>query len=298
MKFIKKKVNYLLFLIIIVSILFISGCVQQPESASVPVEEEQAEEAGLQIVIKDVGFPEVKYLQPTIKEIQLQEESGNWITVYSNSEGKTVKLTPDGAEVILDTVSLEASTYIGTRLRVSTIDVDVDINRDGDSEDKHVEIILTEEEFLSLPAKEKQSSAKPSAPEKPAAPEQPSAPDKPEKPQGITGAAVTDTDKPSKPSAPSQPEQPPEPDQPPEPQGTGASYRIENGLVYMGEYLDEKHTVTLNDYIVPHFDDKFVYGGSGGKIIYDFTIHPLYPQDQQISVDVLVISDPPSIDDI
>ncbi|MFH2028961.1 MAG: LamG-like jellyroll fold domain-containing protein [Nanoarchaeota archaeon] len=296
MGFIKKKVNYFLFFIIIVSVLFISGCVQQPESASVPVEDEQVEEAGLQIFIKDVGFPEIKYLQPTIKEIQLQDEYKNWIKIYINPEGETLKLTPDGAEILLDTVNLKAGTYINTRLKVSTIDVEVDVNRDGDTEDKHVEIVLTEEEFNSLPAKDKPSSVKPSAPDKPEAPDQPEAPSKPNKSEGgITGAATTDTgdDKPEKPSKPDEPNQPPEPDQPLEPTGNGAPYRIENGLVYMGEYLDELHSVDINDYITPHFDDKFVYGGSGGKIIYDFTLHPLYPQDQQISVDVLVIPSPP-----
>ncbi|MEW5922341.1 MAG: copper amine oxidase N-terminal domain-containing protein, partial [Bacillota bacterium] len=120
---------------------------------------------GLQIVLKDVGFPEVKYLQPTIKEVQLQDESGKWITIWSSPEGKAVKLTPEGAEVVLATVSVPAGTFVGTRLLVSTIDVEADINRDGDTSDKNVEIILTEEEFQSLPQKEK-----PQAPQKPQAP--------------------------------------------------------------------------------------------------------------------------------
>jgi hypothetical protein len=209
---------------------------------------------GLQIVLKDVGFPEVKYLQPTIKEVQLQDESGKWITIWSSPEGKAVKLTPDGAEVVLDTVSVAAATFVGTRLLVSTIDVEADINRDGDTSDKNVEIILTEEEFQSLPQKEK-----PQAPQKPQAP--------------VEGG-----------------QQPPGDQQPPEepkaPQEPQAPFRIEGGLVYTGDYLDEKHTVTLNDYIVPLFEDKFVYSGSGGKIIYDFTLHPLKPKHEQISVEV------------
>ncbi|MBU0615634.1 MAG: hypothetical protein KJ601_06080 [Nanoarchaeota archaeon] len=281
--------SYFLLVIVICGIFFINGCVQQSAPGlNISVEEESAPEQGLQIVVKDVGFPEIKFLQPTITEIQLQDESRKWTTIYSNPEGEKLKLTPDGAEIILDTVSLKAGTYVGTRLKVSTVDVDVDINKDGDSEDEHVEIILTEEEFLSLPKKDQ--PARPSAPQKPAAPEQPSAPDEPDKPAApdITGADTVDTDKPSKPSEPDQPDQPPEPEQPLEPEGSGAPYKIVDGLVYMGEYLDEKHTVTLKDYLVPHFDDKFVYGGSGGKIIYDFTLHPLYPQDQQISVDVFI----------
>jgi hypothetical protein len=78
--------------------------------------------------LKDFGLPEVKYLQPTIKEVQLQNEGKEWITIWSNPEGKALKLTPDGAEKVLDTVSVPAGTYIGTRLLVITIDVEVDTN--------------------------------------------------------------------------------------------------------------------------------------------------------------------------
>ncbi|MCK4590083.1 MAG: hypothetical protein KAT77_06575, partial [Nanoarchaeota archaeon] len=173
-------------------------------------------------------MPEVKYLQPTIHEVQLQNEDREWITIWSNPEGKALKLTPDGAENVLDTVSVTAGTYIGTRLKVSTIDVEVDINRDGDTLDKHQEVILTEEEFNSLPQKEK-----PSAPQglesSPDEPEQPPAPNKPSEPP--------------EPTAPSMPEEPSQSSAPSEPE---PCYKIANGLVYMGGcelgVLDEQHT--------------------------------------------------------
>lgn len=259
LKLIKKKVNYLLFLILLSGIIFISGCVQQlvPEG-----------EQGLQIVIKDVGFPEVNYLQPTIKEVQLQNEGGQWITIWSDPAGKAIKLIPDGAETVLDTVSVPAGTYIGTRLWVSTMDVGVDINRDGDISDKNVEIILTLEEFNNLPH-----------PEKPPAPDKPLKPDKPSPPE----------DDQQPPEQPQEPSQPPEPSAPQEPQ---APYRIEGNIVYTGTFMDEEHTDTINDYIVPQWGDNFVYSGSGGKIIYDFMMHPLLPKGQQISVDVYIIGTP------
>jgi hypothetical protein len=295
----KKKVNYLSFLILLVGILFISGCVSQNGSnqsgPKTPVQPTQ----GLQIVLKDPGMPEVKYLQPTIKEVQLQNEGGRWVTIWSSPEGKTVKLTSDGAEMVLDTVSVEAGTYVGTRLLVSTIDVEVDINRDGDTLDKNVEVVLTLEEFERLPQKEKPSAPqppeRPQAPEKPQPPEQPQAPEEPEapqKPQAPVGGGQQSQEKPQA------PQQPPEPQAPQAPGGGGQQapqepsppYRIEGGLVYTGNYLDEKHTVTLNDYIVPlgeqMWKTNFVYGGSGGKIIYDFTLHPLEQKGKQISVEV------------
>lgn len=229
-----KKV--LLFIVLILGIFF-SGCVtntvkeQVSPTATIspqtsptvsPVSTQTSQ--SLEIVFKDPGLPEVKYLQPTTKEVQMLNEGGRWITIWSSPEGKTVKLTPDGAEVVLDTVSVEAGTYVGTRLLVSSIDVEVDINRDGDTLDKNVEIVLTREEFERLPPKNK--------------------------PPGELGV------------------------------------RIEGGLVYMGQYLDEKHTATPNGYIEPKLEAPFVYGGSGGKIIYDFTLHPLEPKHEQISVKV------------
>lgn len=233
---------------------------QQPPPTPLPVEEKPAEAArGLQIVLKDVGLPEVKYLQPTLSEIQLQNEAGSWTTIWlSSPEGRTVKLTTDGAELVLDTVSVEAGTYVGTRLLVSTIDVEVDINRDGDTLDTNVQIILTEEEFNSLPPKDK--------------PSPPAAPQPPAKPQAPTGGGGGGRGQQA----------------PPEPQAPSPPYKIVNGIVYTGDYLDEKHTVILNHYIVPIFESKFVYDGSGGKIVYDFTLHSLLPKAQQISVDVVL----------
>jgi hypothetical protein len=234
----KRTLGFMIFILVlaIVGGVLIVGHINQPASPSLPGEEKSAEaERGLQIVLKDFGLPEVKYLQPTIKEIQLQNEGGEWITIWSSTEGKTLKLTTDGATVVLDKVSVKAGTYVGTRLMVSTIDVEADINRDGDTSDKNVQIIITEAEFNSLPPKEK-----PQAP----------------------GGASQGGQEPSPP------------------------FRKEGGYVYMDNYLDEKHTVTLNRYLVPLFESKFVYSGNGGKIIYDFTLQPLLPKEEQIVVNV------------
>ncbi len=250
-------------------------------------------ERGLQIVLKDyVGFPEVKYLQPTIKEIQLQKEGGNWVTIWNSPEGETVKLTADGVEMVLDTVSVEAGTYIGTRLLVSTINVEVDINRDGDTSDKNMEIILTEAEFNSLPPKERPSA--PSAPSKPSGPQSSGSTGEGQQTATILavggggggGGGGNQPSTPSEPSQPSAPSQPSKPSQPSAPSEPTPPYRIVDGIVYTGEYRDEKHTVTLNERIVPLFDSKFVYDGTGGKIIYDFTLNPLVQKAQQISVTV------------
>ncbi|MCK4694949.1 MAG: hypothetical protein KAT74_04260, partial [Candidatus Cloacimonetes bacterium] len=330
-KLIQKNVNYLSFLILLVGILFISGCVSQNAGENVT--------QGLQIVLKDAGFPEVKYLQPTIKEVQLQNEGRNWITIWSDPAGKAMKLTPDGAEKVLDTVSVEAGTYVATRLLVSKVDVEVDINLDGDTLDKNQEIILTEEEFNSLPPQQKPSAPnKPSepsestestAPSTPTKPEQPPAPDKPDKPSeplsgdtpkdDITGGAVAsdnsqggdnpigeEPSEPSKPEEPSQPSEPTAPSMPEEPSQSSAPsepepcYKIVNGLVYMGgcEFgvLDEQHTATppfwdgieehRGEYLYPVWKNDFLYNGISGKIIYDFTLHPLKPKHEQISVEV------------
>ena len=281
-------------------------------------------------MLKDVGFPEVKYLQPTIKKVQLQNEGREWITIWSNPEGKALKLTPDGAEKVLDTVSVEAGTYVATRLLVSTIDVEVDINRDGDTLDKHQEVILTEEEFNNLPQQQKPSapnkpsepseptaSPEPSKPEEPSQPPEPTAPSKPvgDKPQGEEPgeespepSEPTAPSEPSKPEEPSQPSQGEEPSQPPEPTAPSepeACYKIVKGLVHTCEFLDEKHTATppfwdgidehKGEYLYPVWKNDFLYNGISGKIIYDFTLHPLKPKHEQISVEVSTESPPPLV---
>ncbi|MBI4267777.1 MAG: hypothetical protein HY662_03225, partial [Chloroflexi bacterium] len=240
----------------------------------------------LRIVLKDPGMPEVRLLQPTITQVQLQRQDGSWITIWSDPAGKTVKLTSDGAEVTLDTVSLEPGTYVGTRLLVSAISVEVDVNRDGDTEDNNVEIVLTEEEFQSLPVKEKPQTTlvAPSAPEKPPEPPRPPAPTAnrtPPKP-----SASTDNETPLlKPPGPTDNRT-----APPEPQEPGVPYKIEGGLVYTGKYLDEKHTILNEKYLIPLWQSNFVYGGSGGEIIYDFTLSPLEPKGEQISVKISVVT--------
>lgn len=263
----------LLIGLIVTGILFVSGCT----TTDTAVQPEQ----GLQIVLKDLGMPDVWYLQPTITEIQLQNQGGNWITIWSDPEGKAVKLTPDGAEMVLDTVSVPAGTYVATRLWVSTMGVGVDVTRDGDISDENVEIILTVEEFNALPHPERPSAPEGggSPPERPEPPEE--RPERPEKPQGPTGSVTGE---------------PEEPQQPPEPEAPQAPYRIEGDIVYTGNFMDEVHTDTLNTYIVPQWGNDFVYSGSGGKIIYDFTMHPLLPKGQQISIEVSVVEPPKIVD--
>lgn len=279
------KVNYLSFLILLAGIILISACVPQNAGENVnPNEPEAAVQAtpGLQIVLKDFGMPDVWYLQPIINEIQLKNEGGEWITIWSNPEGKVVKLTPDGAETILDTVKVPAGTYVGTRLFVTTMDVGVDVNRDGDISDKNVQTILTIEEFNKLPKKEKPSApagggTPPSPPDKPQAPKHPQKPNPPE------GSNPGDP-QPSNPSGPGAGGQ--QPGEPPPP------YTIKDGYVYLPEFQDEGHTDTINDYIVPQWGTDFVYDGRGGKIVYDFTLHPLLPRGQHISIEVSTAKTP------
>lgn len=250
-----KMKKTLLFIVLMFGIFF-SGCVSNTVKEQVQPTATVSPQASqpLEIVLKDVGLPEVKYLQPTIMEIQLKDQSGKWITIWNSTEGKTVKLTTDGAEVVLDRVNVKTGTYTETRMLVPTIDVVADINRDGDALDKNVQIILTEEEFASLPQQEK--------PQKPEEPQQPPAPQEPQLPPGVI--------------------------------------KIEGGLVYMNEYLDEVHTATPpyfdgihNDtYLYPALKADFVYDGSGGKIIYDFTLHPLKPKHEQISIEVSTTTPP------
>jgi hypothetical protein len=61
----------------------------------------------------------------------------------------------------------------------------------------------------------------------------------------------------------------------------------ENGYIYTGNYLDEKHTaIPLNNIVPVVWEENFVYGGSGGTILYDLTLHPLALKQDQISVTV------------
>jgi len=259
---------------------------------------------GLQIVLKDQGMPDVKYLQPTITEIQLQRQDGEWITIWSNPEGETVRLTADGAEVVLDTVSLEAGTYVGTRLLVSTIEVEVDVNRDGDTLDENVEIVLPENfpppsemisasVFENIKATADQVKPKTDQIENLQARmeelrtliEDPATEN--EERQSLIAEAdeiiaqidglVAEVDELMNQIK----------------QFTGGTElpRREGGYIYTGNYLDEKHTAIPPNNIVPVvLEENFVYGGSGGKILYDFTLHPLAPKQEQISVKVSTIT--------
>ncbi|MEI7452356.1 MAG: hypothetical protein WCK37_04130 [Candidatus Falkowbacteria bacterium] len=227
---------------------------------------------GLQLVLKDFGMPDVHYLQPTIKEIELKNVAGVWVKIWSSATGTAVRLTPDGAETTLDTVSVPAGTYNGTRLFVSTMDVGVDVNRDGDILDKNVQTILTVAEFNALPAKER-----PNAPMSPLA----SSTSITTTTLSVSGSKDSGKDKPSKPSEPSAPSEP------------AAPYTIKDGYVYLPEYQDEEHTDTINNYIIPQFPSSFVYDGGAGKIVYDFTLHPLLPRGQHISIEASVSTSTP-----
>ena len=314
----QKSWTGLFLLVLLGGILLAAGCVQdsgqKTGQAAVPTTQVAGTSGpqGLQIVLKDPGMPNVKYLQPNVTEIQLQDKDGQWVTIWSDPEGRPTRLTPDGAEMVLDTVNAPGGTYVGTRLKVSTIDVEVDINGDGDTSDLNQQIVLTLDEFNKLPAKEKpsapsgpplQGGAKPTPPEKPTPPPQPSAPEKPGKMVGATAE--------EKPSKPAEPTLPPEPAQPTEPAGPGGGtggtgpgveptppYTIVGDLVYMDTWLDEKHTVTIDDYITPLGEDMwktdFVYDGNGGSLVYDFSLHPLQIKGQQITVNVTYRPPPPN----
>ena len=302
-----KHLSFMILVLVIIGVVFISGCVTQ--DAGENIDNQSGHETavqptqGLKIVVKDMGMPEVKYLKPTIYEIQLQNEGGSWLTIWSDPEGKSVKLIHDGAEMVLDTVTVPAGTYVGTRMNVSTIDVEVDLNRDGDTLDKDVQIVLTLEEFESLPDIYKVPDAPtepmpPDAPTVPADSDMPAIPDKPSEPveDKPTGEEPgEESPKPSEPEKPPEPSQPSEPEQPAEPPEPLLPYTLgylEDGtkIVYMPNLTDERHIVTFNGYM-GHLDEEmwtidFVYDGSGGKILYDFTLDPLASKGEQISVKV------------
>ena len=254
---------------------------------------------GLRLVFKDAGLPEVKHLQPTITEIQLQLENGEWKTIWSNPDGTMLTLTVDGAEIVLDNVSLEAGTYVGTRLFVTTIGVEADVNRDGDTLDENVEVVVPIG-TLSPPdgstAELQQINVLTTQ---------------------ITNLTGTMDDLIAQLQAmgvsPPVEGQPPE-NLSPEAQAligqidgirtqiegliaqitelTGGSEppRVENGLIYTGNYLDEKFTENFERYILPQWEENYVYDGSSGTILYDFTLHPLEPRGYNISIKVSTTS--------
>jgi hypothetical protein len=250
---------------------------------------------GLQIVFKDAGLPEVKHLQPTIKEIQLQLENGEWKTIWSDPDGTMLTLTVDGAEIVLDTVSLEAGTYVGTRLFVTTIGVEADVNHDGDTLDNHVEVVVP---IGTLPPPDGGAEVL-------------------ENINLLTAQITNLTDtmddlvaqlEAMGVSPPG--EGPPPENLSPEAQalidqingirtqiegliaqiseltgGSGPS-RVEGGLIYTGNYLDEKFTENFERYILPQWEENYVYDGSSGTILYDFTLRPLEPRGYNISIKV------------
>jgi hypothetical protein len=250
---------------------------------------------GLQLVFKDAGLPEVKHLQPTIKEIQLQHEDGEWKTIWSDPDGTMLTLTADGAELVLATVSLEAGTYVGTRLFVTTIGVEADVNRDGDTLDTNVEVVVPigtlpppdggMEELEQINALIAQIT-------------------------NLTDTMNTLVAQLEEMGVSPPGEGPPPEGLSPEAQAlidqidgirtqidgliaqinelTGGSEppRVEGGLIYTGNYLDEKFTENFERYILPGWEGNYVYDGSSGTILYDLTLHPLEPRGYNISIKV------------
>jgi len=252
---------------------------------------------GLQIVFKDAGLPEVIHLQPTVKEIQLQRENGEWETIWSDPDGAMLTLTADGAELVLDTVSLDAGTYVGTRLFVTTIGVEIDVNRDGDTLDENVEVVVP----IGTPPPPDGGMAELENVNALIA--------------QITNLTSTTDNLIAQLEAMGVhlPEEGPPPENlSPEAQAlldqinavrtqiegliaqinelTGGSEnaRIDRteGLIYTGNYLDEKFTENFSRYILPEWEENFVYDGSGGTILYDLTLHPLEPRGYNISINV------------
>jgi hypothetical protein len=70
--------------------------------------------------------------------------------------------------------------------------------------------------------------------------------------------------------------------------GGSGNTRIDrtSGLIYTGNYLDEQFTENFVRYILPQWEENYVYDGSSGTILYDFTLHPLEPRGYNISVKV------------
>jgi len=253
---------------------------------------------GLRLVFKDAGLPEVKHLQPTIKEIQLQLEDGEWKTIWSDPDGIMLTLTADGAELVLATVSLEAGTYVGTRLFVTTIGVEADVNRDGDTLDENVEVVVP---IGTLPPKDGSTAELQQI--------------------NVLTAQIenlTDTMETLVTQLVAMGVSPPVEGQPPEnlsPEAQalidqineirtqiegliaqveeligGSGVRVEGGLIYSGNYLDEKFTENFERYILPEWEGNYVYDGSSGTILYDFTLHPLEPRGYNISIKVSTTS--------
>jgi len=254
---------------------------------------------GLRLVFKDAGLPEVIHLQPTINEIQLQKENGEWETIWSDPDGTMLTLTADGAEVLLDNVSVGAGTYVGTRLFVTTMGVEADVNRDGDTLDENVEVVVPigtlpppdggMEELENINVLTAQITNLTSIMEN-------------------LIAQLEDMGVPPPENGP-----PPE-GLPPEAQalidnineirtqidgliaqineltgGSGPS-RVEGGLIYTGNYMDEKFTESFDRYIHPPLEENYVYDGISGTILYDFTLHPLEPRGYNISIKVSTTS--------
>ena len=88
----------------------------------------------LRIILKDTLF-DMKWLglEPTVIEILLQRDDGNWVTIWEGS--KTLFLAPEAPGQLLAEVDALAGVYIGSRVRLSSATRHYDFNNDNDSDD-------------------------------------------------------------------------------------------------------------------------------------------------------------------
>lgn len=73
------------------------------------------------------------YLEPTIREIQLQNSTGAWITIWNGS--KTMRLTPNEPAQFFEKVYVLNGTYVASRLKYSRFIQAFDATGDGDADD-------------------------------------------------------------------------------------------------------------------------------------------------------------------
>ena len=73
------------------------------------------------------------YLEPTVKEIQLQREGGGWVTIWTGE--KPMFLKPGEPAQFLDEVHVPEGTYVASRVAYSKLMMALDANGDGDGDD-------------------------------------------------------------------------------------------------------------------------------------------------------------------
>lgn len=94
------------------------------------------------------------YLEPTVIEIQLQNDTGAWITIWNGS--KTMRLVPDEPAQFFEEVYVPTGTYVASRLKYSNFITAFDATGDGDANDAwyhpHFRIWLNETVDLHMDA--------------------------------------------------------------------------------------------------------------------------------------------------